>query len=54
MPPDLTQTSTPSFTPSTSEDKSAEQVHKPTTPYSNRLRSNRNAQMDKILRFLIK
>jgi len=29
MPPDPTQTSTPSsFTPSTSEDKSAEQVHK--------------------------
>jgi len=50
MPPDPTQTSTPSsFTPPISEDKSVEQVHKPTTPFSNRLRSNNNAQMDKIL-----
>jgi len=50
MPPDLTPTSTPfSSTPSTSEDKSAEQVHKPTAQFLNKLRSNNNAQMDKIL-----
>jgi len=50
MPPDPTQTSTPSnFTPSTFEDKSVEQVHKPATPFSNRLRSNNKAQMEKIL-----
>ena len=50
MPPELTQTSTSSSsTPPTSKDKSAKQVHKPTTPFSNRPRSNNNAQMDKIL-----
>jgi len=44
MPPDPTQTSTPSSsTPSTSEDKSAEQVHKPTTLFLNRPSSNNNA-----------
>ena len=44
MPLDLTQTSTPSsFTPPTSEDKSAEQVHKLTTPFLNMIRSNNNA-----------
>ena len=50
MPPDPTQTSTPSSsTPPTSKDKSAGQVHKPTTPFPNRFRSNNNAQMKKIL-----
>ena len=38
-----------SSTPSTSKDKSAEQVYKPTAPFSNRLRSKNNAQMKKIL-----
>ena len=48
MPPDPIQTSTPSSsTPSTSKEKSVEQVHKPTVPFSNRLRSNNNAQMEK-------
>jgi len=46
MPPDPTPSSS---TPSTSEYKSAEQGHKPTTPFLNRFRSNNNAQVDKIL-----
>ena len=51
MPPDPTQTTTPSSSTSpNSEDKSAEQVHKPTSPFSNRLRSNNNIQMEKILK----
>ena len=46
---DPTQAPTPSIsTPPNSVDKSAEQVHKPTTPFSNRLRNNNNAQMEKI------
>ena len=49
MPTDPTQTSTPSSTPPTSQDKSAEQVHKPITLFSNRLRRNNNAQIEKIL-----
>jgi len=44
-----TQTPTPSSsTPPNSVGKSAEQVHKPTTPFSNRLRNNNNAQMEKL------
>ena len=51
MPPDPTQTFTSSSsTPPTSEDKSAEQVYKPTSPFLNRLRSNNNAQIEKILK----
>jgi len=44
-----TQAPTPSSsTPPNSVDKSVEQVHKPTTPFSNRLRNNNNTQMEKI------
>jgi len=50
MPPDSTQISTPfSFTPPTFEDMSAEQMYKPISPFLNRLRSNNNAQMKKII-----
>jgi len=50
MPPVPTQASIPSNSTSpTFEDKSAEQVHKLTAPFLNRLRSNNNAQIEKIL-----
>ena len=55
MPSDATQTSTPCSTPSpqnskeTEVDKSAKQVHEPIAPFLNRLRSNNNVQIEKIL-----
>ena len=59
MPPDPTQTSTPSSsTPSpqnskeTEVDTSTKQVHQPIAPFPNRLRSNNNAHMEKMLEVL--
>jgi len=56
MPQDPAQLSIPSSsTPSpqnskeTEVDKSAKQVHQPIAPFSNRLRSNNNAHMKKLL-----
>ena len=56
MPPEPAQLSTPSSsTPSPQNskeievDKSAKQVHQPVAPFLNRLGSNNNAHMEKIL-----
>jgi len=56
MPPDPAQLSMPSSsTPSpqnskeTEVDKSTKQVHQPIAPFPNRLRSNNNAHMEKLL-----
>ena len=56
MPPDPAQLSTPSSSTSspqnskvTEVDKSAKQVHQPIAPFLNRLRSNNNANIEKLL-----
>ena len=42
--------STPSKSDESDNDKSADQVHKPIVPFSNRLKNNKqNAHMDKII-----